>query len=245
MSESNLALAQALPYNLAIEYNLFMKAKILLVEDDWDLVQNLSSFLAGESYLVQAVSGQQAALDLLQKQNFDLVLLDVNLKEGDGFSACKHIKETYDLPIIFLTALADEYSTVNGLDLGAEDYVSKPFRPRELLSRINNVLRRRSKEDLVQIGDLLIDTQKAQVKKKGQELSLSVLEYKLLLMFINRRGQLVSRDNLVDEIYNLSGELVQDNSITVYIKRLREKIEDRPGQPQYIKTVRGLGYRLD
>ena len=222
-----------------------MKAKILLVEDDWDLVQNLSSFLAGESYLVQAVSGQQAALDLLQKQNFDLVLLDVNLKEGDGFSACKHIKETYDLPIIFLTALADEYSTVNGLDLGAEDYVSKPFRPRELLSRINNVLRRRSKEDLVQIGDLLIDTQKAQVKKKGQELSLSVLEYKLLLMFINRRGQLVSRDNLVDEIYNLSGELVQDNSITVYIKRLREKIEDKPGQPQYIKTVRGLGYRLD
>ena len=222
-----------------------MKAKILLVEDDWDLVQNLSSFLAGESYLVQAVSGQQAALDLLQKQNFDLALLDINLKEGDGFSACKHIKETYDLPIIFLTALADEYSTVNGLDLGAEDYISKPFRPRELLSRINNVLRRRSKEDLVQIGDLLIDTQKAQVKKKGQELSLSVLEYKLLLMFINRRGQLVSRDNLVDEIYNLSGELVQDNSITVYIKRLREKIEDRPGQPQYIKTVRGLGYRLD
>ena len=222
-----------------------MKAKILLVEDDWDLVQNLSSFLAGESYLVQAVSGQQAALDLLQKQNFDLALLDINLKEGDGFSACKHIKETYDLPIIFLTALADEYSTVNGLDLGAEDYISKPFRPRELLSRINNVLRRRSKEDLVQIGDLLIDTQKAQVKKKGQELSLSVLEYKLLLMFINRRGQLVSRDNLVDEIYNLSGELVQDNSITVYIKRLREKIEDKPGQPQYIKTVRGLGYRLD
>ncbi|MGI6580445.1 MAG: response regulator transcription factor [Saccharofermentanales bacterium] len=222
-----------------------MNTKILLVEDDQELIKQLTSFLADEGFLVESAIGQNSALAQLEQDNFELVLLDINLSDGNGFVLCSVIKEQYQLPVIFLSASGDEYSTVTGLELGADDYIAKPFRPRELISRIKNVLRRRQKTTLLQIGNLKIDTQRAIVWKNDEEVALSALEYKLLLIFLNNRGQIISRDVLLEEIFNLSGEFVEDNTLTVYVKRLREKIEDDAKNPVFLKTIRGLGYRMD
>lgn len=222
-----------------------MNTKILLVEDDQELIKQLTSFLENEGFFVESAEGQKIALQKLDLNIFDLVLLDINLPDGNGFVLCSMIKEKYHLPVIFLSALGDEYSTVTGLELGADDYIAKPFRPRELISRIKNVLRRRQKNTLLQIDNLIIDTQRAIVWKNDQEITLSALEYKLLLIFLNNRGQIISRDVLLEEIFNLSGEFVEDNTLTVYVKRLREKIEDDAKNPILLKTIRGLGYRMD
>ena len=220
--------------------------KILLVEDDKAIVANLTEFLKNEGYTVKSVSGQTAALDMLSEERSDLVLLDVSLAEGNGFAACKAIKEEYDIPVIFLTASGDEFSTVTGFDLGADDYIPKPFRPRELVSRIKNVLRLTGNTGkTVNLGEVLVDTEKGTATKNGNELYLSALEYRLLLVFINNRGIVLSRTKLLESIWDIAGEFVNDNTLTVYIKRLREKIEDDPANPTIIKTVRGLGYRLD
>ena len=220
--------------------------KILLVEDDKAIVANLTEFLKNEGYTVKSVSGQTAALDMLSEERSDLVLLDVSLAEGNGFAACKAIKEEYDIPVIFLTASGDEFSTVTGFDLGADDYIPKPFRPRELISRIKNVLRLTGNTGkTVKLGEVLVDTEKGTATKKGNELYLSALEYRLLLVFINNRGIVLSRTKLLESIWDIAGEFVNDNTLTVYIKRLREKIEDDPANPTIIKTIRGLGYRLD
>lgn len=219
--------------------------QILLVEDEPDIVEELTSFLEEEGFSVVSANGQKAALQIMQEQIIDLVLLDITLKEGNGFSLCSAIKSEYSVPVIFLSALGDEFSTVTGLELGADDYIAKPFRPRELISRIKNVLRRQTKKENIKIGSLTIDTKKAIVLKDQQEVILSALEYKLLLVFLNNRERIVTRDLLVEEIYNISGEFIQDNTLTVYIKRLREKIEDDPKNPQILKTVRGIGYRMD
>ncbi len=222
-----------------------MKTKILLVEDEQDIVQELTSFLEQEGFSVVSVNGQAAAMTVLAEQTPDLVLLDITLKEGNGFSLCSAIKSNYKIPVIFLSALGDEFSTVTGLELGAEDYIAKPFRPRELISRIKNVLRRQDKIEVVHVANLTIDTHKAVIMKNNEEIILSALEYKLLLVFLNNRERIVTRDMLVEEIYNSSGEFIQDNTLTVYIKRLREKIEDDPKNPQILKTIRGIGYRMD
>ena len=220
--------------------------KILLVEDDKAIVANLTEFLKNEGFTVKSVSGQTAALDMLSEERSDLVLLDVSLAEGNGFAACKAIKEEYDIPVIFLTASGDEFSTVTGFDLGADDYIPKPFRPRELVSRIKNVLRLTGNTGkTVKLGEVLVDTEKGTATKNGNELYLSALEYRLLLVFINNRGIVLSRTKLLESIWDIAGEFVNDNTLTVYIKRLREKIEDDPANPTIIKTVRGLGYRVD
>ncbi len=220
--------------------------KILLVEDDRTIVGNLTDYLQSEGFYVLSVSGQTAALELLSEEKADLVLLDVSLAEGNGFSACSAIKKDYNLPVIFLTASGDEYSTVTGFDLGADDYIPKPFRPRELVSRIKNVLRLTgSTGKTVRLGDVTVDTEKGTAQKNGRDVFLSALEYRLLLVFINNRGAVLSRSQLIDSIWDIAGEFVNDNTLTVYIKRLREKIEDDPADPQIIKTVRGLGYKVD
>lgn len=220
--------------------------KILLVEDDRSIVDNLSEFLCGEGFAVENVSGQQAALDILKKEKFDLILLDVSLSDGNGFAVCSAVKAEYDLPIIFLTASDDEYSTVTGLEIGADDYVPKPFRPRELVSRIKTVLRRTQKTGgVVRFGNFTVDTVKGTAQKDGADLYLSALEYRLLLVFINNRGAVLTRNKLLEEIWDIAGEFVNDNTLTVYIKRLRDKIEDDPQNPEIIKTIRGIGYRMD
>lgn len=220
--------------------------KILLVEDDKAIVANLTEYLNSEGYVVESVSGQTAALNLLVDKKVDLVLLDVSLAEGNGFAACKAIKAEYDIPVIFLTASGDEYSTVTGFDLGADDYIPKPFRPRELVSRIKNVLRLTGNTGkTVKLGDVVVDTEKGTAMKNSKDLFLSALEYRLLLVFINNRGMVLTRNQLLDAIWDVAGEYVNDNTLTVYIKRLREKIEDDPANPQIILTVRGIGYKVE
>lgn len=220
--------------------------KILLVEDDKAIVANLTEFLNTEGYTVRNVSGQSAAMKLLAQDKVDLVLLDVSLAEGNGFATCKAIKAEYDIPVIFLTASGDEYSTVTGFDLGADDYIPKPFRPRELVSRIKNVLRLTGNTGkTVKLGDVVVDTEKGTAMKNNRDLFLSALEYRLLLVFINNRGIVLTRTQLLDAIWDVAGEFVNDNTLTVYIKRLREKIEDDPTNPKIIMTVRGLGYKVE
>ncbi len=220
-------------------------ASILLVEDDRAIIENLSEFLSGEGFHIRAVSGQSAAVRILEETAFDLVLLDISLAEGNGFAVCSYIKQNTDTPVIFLTASGDEYSVVSGLDMGADDYISKPFRPRELVSLINRVLRRTGKvKSVLEAGGVTIDTARAVVKKDGEEIFLSALEYRLLLILFNNKGVLLGRDRLLEEIWDVAGEFVNDNTLTVYIKRLREKIESDPARPEIIQTVRGMGYRV-
>lgn len=216
---------------------------ILLVEDDGTIVETLTDFLEKEGFVVTAADGQREALRLVEENEYDLVLMDIALKEGNGYAACRGIRECRDIPVIFLTASADEFSVVTGLDIGADDYVSKPFRPRELLSRMRSVLRRCGKSQSVfRFGGLVIDSGKGVAKKDGQELFLSALEYRLLLLFASHPGQVFTRKQLLSEMWDMAGEFVNDNTLTVYIKRLREKIEDDPQNPQIIRTVRGVGY---
>ncbi len=220
---------------------------ILLVEDDPGIVSNLTEFLKKENFNVTAVSGQNKALELLaqQKGAYDLLLLDVSLTDGNGFAICAKVKAELSLPVIFLTASGDEYSVVTGLDLGADDYIAKPFRPRELISRINSVLRRYGRQStLLEYKGLMLNPQKASVTKNGEEIVLSALEYKLLLFFMQNKGIVLSRSRILQEMWDIAGEFVNDNTLTVYIKRLREKIEDDPGNPEYIRTLRGLGYKM-
>lgn len=225
---------------------MMYEAKILLIEDDPAIVENLSAFLKEEGFQVTAVDGQKKAMEQIEAQRPQLVLLDVTLKEGNGYSTCTAIKAGYDIPVIFLTALGDEFSVVTGLDMGADDYVSKPFRPRELVSRIRSVLRRAGKTGrLAEVADLKVDMEKGIVTRAGQDLFLSALEYRLLLVFLNNRGKVLSRNRLLEEIWDVAGEYVNDNTLTVYIKRLREKIEKDVQNPEIIKTVRGMGYRME
>lgn len=221
-------------------------AKILVVEDDKGIIENLTVFLTKEGFTVKNANGQKAALALIAQESFDLVLLDISLADGNGFAVCSAIKSEYKIPIIFLTASGDEYSTVTGFNLGADDYIAKPFRPMELISRIKNILRLTGGTgSMTQLGDVLVDTVRGTATKHGQDLYLSALEYRLLLAFINNRGMVLSRTQLLEMIWDIAGEFVNDNTLTVYIKRLREKIENDPQNPQIIKTVRGLGYRMD
>lgn len=220
--------------------------RILLVEDDRQIIENLSDFLRSEGFDVRNATGQTSALSLLKENVFDIILLDIMLADGNGFTTCSAIKSEYDLPVIFLTASGDEYSTVTGFELGADDYISKPFRPRELISRIKNILRLTSNSGgITRLGDVLVDTVKGTASRDGKDLYLSALEYRLLLVFINNKNAILTRTQLLETIWDVAGEFVNDNTLTVYIKRLREKIEKDPQNPQIIKTIRGMGYRLD
>ena len=220
--------------------------KILLVEDDKSIISNLTQFLAAEGYEVKSASGQTKALSMMEKERFDLVLLDISLSEGNGFAVCKAVKSNYRIPVIFLTASGGEYSTVTGFELGADDYIAKPFRPRELSSRIRNILRLTGGTGtVISLGTITVDTVKGIASKNGKDLYLSALEYRLLLVFLNNRGRILSRTQLLEAIWDIAGEFVNDNTLTVYIKRLREKIEDDPQNPDIIKTVRGLGYKVE
>ncbi len=219
--------------------------QLLLVEDDRSISENLSLFLRSEGFDVTVAVGQAQAMDLLGSRRFDLALVDISLPDGNGFAVCAAVRAEAGIPVIFLTASGDEYSVVTGLDMGADDYISKPFRPRELVSRIRTVLRRAGKgQTLFRLRDLTVDTERGQIYKSGQEIFLSALEYRLLLVFLNHPRTILSRSRLLEEIWDAAGDYVNDNTLTVYIKRLRDKIEDDPQHPALIITVRGLGYRL-
>ena len=171
----------------------------------------------------------------------------MTLPDGNGYEVCSLIKSKGALPVIFLTAYDDEINVVTGFELGADDYISKPFRVRELLARVKSVLRRYSKDNadgIVKIGELSVNTAEARVLLRGEEVILTAMEYRLLLSFVNNRGTVLTRSKLLEEIWDVDGDFGNDNTLTVYIKRLRDKIENDPNDPQYIKTVRGMGYLM-
>lgn len=220
--------------------------RVLLVEDDHAIVRALTDLLEGEGFTVRSCATQDGACAALAAEDFDIALLDVTLAQGNGFAVCAAAREAApEMPVIFLTASDDEYSTVAGLDMGAVDYIAKPFRARELISRIRGALRRTAPtSNVLTAGDVRLDVASAAVTKGGREVFLSALEYRLLLYFLQRKGKLVTRENLRDAIWDSAGEYVSDNALNVYVKRLREKVETDPAEPELIVTVRGLGYKV-
>ena len=219
--------------------------RILIVEDDTAIVASLTDLLRREGYETEHADGQDAAEGLLAASRFDLALVDVALAQGNGFAVCAAAKAADPAPaVIFLTASDNEYSTVAGLDMGADDYIAKPFRARELLSRIRAALRRTSgASPVLALGDVEIDAAAAVVRKGGVEVALSALEYRLLLLFAQNPDKLVTREAVRNAIWDSAGEYVSDNTLNVYIKRLRDKVESDPSHPQLIQTVRGMGYK--
>ncbi|AQS58231.1 response regulator transcription factor [Desulforamulus ferrireducens] len=224
--------------------------KILLVEDDKTIAAGLEYTLQQEGFATVLCLDVASAKKVIAEEleQFALCLFDLALPDGSGYELCKLVKERSDIPVIFLTAVDDEVNVVMGLDMGADDYITKPFRIRELLSRIKSVLRRYNKQaqpkTVLEIENIRINTQEGKVYKNGQEVLLTALEYRLLLIFANHVGQVLSRSQLLEQIWDVAGDFVNDNTLTVYIKRLREKLEDNPQNPTIIKTVRGLGYKV-
>nr|WP_276576463.1 response regulator transcription factor [Caldicoprobacter algeriensis] len=221
--------------------------KLMLVEDDEAIAVGLEYSLSQEGFEVTTCYNAASALERIASEDFDFAIIDISLPDGNGFDVCKKLKEKGDTPVIFLTARDDEGSVVMGLDIGADDYITKPFRLRELHSRIRAVLRRANKageDHIISIGSLTVNLAEGKVKKDGREVFLTALEYRLLLTLISNRGRVLTRDQLLQSIWDVSGDFVNDNTLTVYIKRLREKIEDDPQNPTIIKTVRGIGYRI-
>lgn len=219
--------------------------EILLVEDDDTIASGLRYALEQEGYALTLAATVADALNALKQHSFTLLLIDLGLPDGSGFDVCRAARRAGDAAVIFLTAHDDELSTVMGLDMGADDYVFKPFRIRELQSRIRAVLRRRGGTALSALpGGIRIDLKKAEVTRNGDPVALSALEYRLLLAFLAHPGQTLTRSQLLEGIFDEGGSFVNDNTLTVYIKRLRDKLEV-PGCPPLIATVRGLGYRLE
>mgnify|MGYP002509958832 FL=1 len=222
--------------------------QIFLLEDDDAIGIGLTYSLENEGYTVTLAKNVKDALKIIAEESFALYILDLTLPDGSGYDVCKKIKEIGDLPVIFLTAFDDEVNVVMGFDMGADDYISKPFRVKELLVRIKSVLRRYNRESpdgIVKIKNLLINTNEAKVYKNNAEIILTAMEYRLLLILLNNRGSVLSRNQLLENIWDIGGDFVEDNTLTVYIKRLRDKIEDDPTKPVFIKTVRGLGYVIE
>ena len=215
--------------------------KILIIEDDATIRSGLKYCLEYEKFEVIEAIG----LDSLNKlANVSLILLDINLPDINGFELFKKIKERKNIPIIFLTANDLEPSIVMGLDMGADDYVTKPFKTRELISRIKNVLRRNNNFDVINIKNIVIDLKQAKVFKDGVDVNLTALEYKILLTLALNPNQVFTREKILADIWDVNEEYVYDNTLTVYIKRIREKIEDDIANPKIIKTVRGIGYKI-
>lgn len=220
---------------------------VFLLEDDEAIGIGLKYSLENEGYTVTIATSVKSAFEIINKEKFALYILDLTLPDGSGYDVCKKIKSIGDFPVIFLTAYDDEVNVVMGLELGADDYISKPFRVKELIARIKSILRRYNRESkgIIKIGNVLINTNKATVFKNGQEVILTAMEYKLFLILLNNRGNILSRNKLLEYIWDVEGDFVNENTLTVYIKRLRDKIEDDPSAPMIIKTIRGLGYVIE
>lgn len=223
--------------------------KILFVEDDLPLALGIEYTLKQEGFDVTHAKNLEEAREKYKALDFNIVLLDVMLPDGSGYDFCREIRKESEVPIIFMTACDEEVNVVLGLDMGGDDYVTKPIRVKELISRINAVLRRKgitnnkSSEEIIKSGSILIEPLKYKVYKNGVNIDLTAIEYKLLLILIKNKGNAIERVTLLEKLWDVDGNFVDGNSLTVYIKRLREKIEDDIKNPQYIETVRGIGYR--
>lgn len=222
--------------------------KIFVLEDDNAIGIGLTYSLNKEGYEVTLAKTVREAENIITQTEFELYILDLTLPDGSGYDICRRIKAMGDYPIIFLTAYDDEVNVVMGLELGADDYISKPFRIKELTARIKSVLRRYNKngaESEIRVQDLTVLTNKMKVIKNGREIILTAMEYRLLMILINNRGTVLSRSILIENLWDIDGDFVNDNTLTVYIKRLRDKIETEPNKPRIIKTIKGLGYVIE
>lgn len=221
---------------------------IFLLEDDEAIGIGLTYSLENEGYNVTLAKSVKEAEKIIDEKEFSLYILDLTLPDGSGYDVCKRIKAKGDLPVIFLTAYDDEVNVIMGFELGADDYISKPFRVKELMLRIKSVMRRYSNETsdgIIKINNLKINTNEAKVYKNNEEIILTAMEYRLLLILLSNRGKVLSRTAFLENIWDVAGDFVEDNTLTVYIKRLRDKIEEDPAKPEFIKTVRGLGYVIE
>ena len=223
------------------------KQRILIVDDDYNIAELISLYLTKECFETKIVGDGEEALRVFPEFQPNLILLDLMLPGIDGYQVCRELRSTSQVPIIMLSAKGEIFDKVLGLELGADDYISKPFRLRELMARIKTVLRRSkgAATEEIRINGLTVRMKEGKVLKNGQEVILTALEYKLLLTFLQNRGRVLSRNMLLESIWDVAGDFVSDNTLSVYIKRLREKIEDDPVEPQIIKTVRGMGYKVD
>lgn len=222
--------------------------KLFLLEDDSAISMGISYSLTNEGYCVTTASSIKQGLEIIKNNSFSLYIIDLNLPDGSGYDVCKEIKKQGDLPVIFLTAYDDEINVVTGFELGADDYITKPFRLKELSVRIKSVLRRYSKDTtdgIINVKNIKINIKEAKVYKDNNEVVLTAMEYKLLLSLIKNRGKVLSRTALLENLWDIDGDFIEENTLTVYIKRLRDKIEEEPNKPAVIKTVRGLGYIVD
>ena len=221
--------------------------RILLLEDDAALIDGLQYALRKEGYEVETARRAGEALELL-KNSYDLLLLDMALPDGTGFEVCESLRKRGDLvPVIFLTAADDEMSIVRGFDVGGDDYVTKPFRLSELCARVRALFRRagieRKNDRRLMSGDVIIDLEKSLVTRAGVSLELTAAEYRLLCLLLRNTGIIVTRSKILEELWDSGGSFVDDNTVSVYIRRLREKIEEDPSRPRHLLTVRGFGYR--
>ncbi|MCI6698076.1 response regulator transcription factor [Porcincola intestinalis] len=221
---------------------------ILIVEDDRMLMMGLQVALKTKGSQVLPASSVREALSVYDQQadSIDFVLLDMRLPDGTGMEVCRHIRRLSAVPIIFLTACDDEKNAVEALGSGGDDYITKPFHLRELLARMDAIRRRSApheeKKTTFRVGENVIDIRKGRVERQGKEILLSAVEYRLLLVFLQNRGQLLRRNQILSFLWDEGGEFVNDNTLTVYIRRLRQKLDDEAGKQ--IETVRGMGYRL-
>ncbi|RKP44506.1 DNA-binding response regulator [Cohnella endophytica] len=226
-----------------------MNATILLVEDDEALHRGIQFTLQHEGFQVLSARDLEGARILLRDNEIHLLLLDVQLPDGNGFDFCSELRESRDTPIIFLTASDQEFDIVRGLDLGGDDYITKPFRLREFTSRVQAVLRRRGpiareeEASLLTAGTLSLNVGEMRLEKRGQDVPLSVTEFRLLRLFMTHPRSVLSKDQIIQQVWPDGAEVLDDNTVAVNIRRLREKIEEDPQQPQRIVTVRGAGYR--
>lgn len=218
--------------------------KILLVEDNEAIIMGLQYLLEQEGYACRIARRRREAERMVAGEPPDLMLLDIGLPDGDGYQLCETLRRQYTFPVIFLTAREEEEDVVRAFDLGADDYIIKPFRNRELISRIKNVLRRGSKErEVLRCGGIALEAESGKVWVNGEEVTLTRLEYRILSSMMACPGKLFTRDEILSDIWDLSGNFVNDNTLSVTIKRLREKLGDTEGR--IIRTVRGMGYRME
>lgn len=220
--------------------------RILIVEDNDTIVEGLKFSLEQENFKVTISKTINEAKTEILNNLYNLVILDIMLPDGDGVELCRYIKENFDIPVIFLTAKDAEIDIIKGLNVGADDYIVKPFRIGELVARINNALRKYKKyTNVIKIHNVVINPEKMSILKNDCEVALTTLEWRILNTLLNSMGTTVTRDKLLNLACDTRGNFINDNSLTVYIKRIREKLEDNVNNPKIIKTIKGIGYRID
>ena len=212
---------------------------ILLVEDDNDIASNLVILLKNNNFDVVVSNCVSDAIDCLDK-SYDLVILDLTLPDGNGFDLYEDYIKDRNIATIFLTAKDDEESIVRGLDIGAEDYITKPFSSKELIARINKILARNKKNNKIKVKNIELDLDKMCVLKDNEEVVLTSLEFKILTLLFTNLNKVITRDVIIDNVWNWTGNDINDNTVTVYLKRIREKLDT-----DIIKTIKGTGYRID